>query len=124
MVNICMQVNLSRKQTKVGPYYVRKSRLSTTKPTPLDSYPPLETYRQRSMAQETRGGRLTPPWSADQWASPISPSSDVDPPMTLRINLHHALKLVWIGGSRWSCDMDSLAHRMPGDPYKRTPDPL
>ena len=26
-------------------------------------------------------------------------------------------------GTRWSCAMDSWAHRVPGDPYKRTPRP-
>ena len=106
-----------------GPYYVRKSRWYATKPISLASYPPSPTYCQRSMVEEDKGGWLTLPRSGDLWGQPIILPSDMDSSPTLRISFHHALKSVWIGGTRWSHAMDSWAHRVPSAPYKRTPRP-
>jgi hypothetical protein len=101
-----MQEDLSRKWTKWAILcqqikIIRNETDSTGLTSTIQDLPPKI---------DSRGGRPTPPRSADPWGPPIGLSSDVDRPLTLRINLHHASKLVCNRGSRWSCAMDSWAH--------------
>ena len=96
-----MQADLYLENRPSRPYYVSKSRLSLRKLTPPASHPPSMTYHQRSTIEEARGGRPTLPLrSADPSVPPVSLSLDMDLPLILKINIHHASKLVWIEGSR------------------------